>query len=226
MAVEIRDARPDDAAGIAHLKSLVWQEAVGDAAYVASVMQRPEHLTMVAVVDGMIAGFVDGFHTIGVDWKRRWELDLLAVHPDYRGQGIGRMLVKRNTDASMKQGMEWARALITEDNLASQRAFANCGYRMDETLCGLYVSRDDLVDKARLPPGAHVIPVFTFNYRGVWLEGVVTPLSLAAARAVRTRHGHELAGVVLPLDNREGVQALQDAQFSFVGSYQWWYFRP
>ncbi|MBN2471674.1 MAG: GNAT family N-acetyltransferase [Anaerolineae bacterium] len=220
--INIRQATPGDAPGIAALQALCWPDQPADPARVAGTLAEPDHATTVIVQDGLLAGFVDSFVTLGAQGARRWEIDLLAVHPDCRGQGMGRILIGANFGAGRRFAPQHARALIRLDNIASQRVFASAGFARAPETCRLVIATYG-PDRALIPPeGAHLIPVQTLTYRGIWVEGTLASGAFAAAQDVRARYGWEVAGCVVPLAEAAALEAAQDAGYAPAGEYAWW----
>jgi GNAT superfamily N-acetyltransferase len=217
----IRRATPEDAPGIAAVRRAVWPGEAVDFAFMGRVIAEPDHATLVAVLNGTIAGFADGFLTLAADGTRRWEVDLLAVHPDYQRRGLGAALTAACTNAGRDFGPSLARALIRTDNLASRRAFARCGYQ-EGAACRLMINRDDGGGSVEAPAGSHIIPVMTLSYRGLWLEGVLTPAAFRAVQDIRARLGWAVAGAVIPAAQGRAIRAAEAAGFFAVGDYAWW----
>ncbi len=224
--LEIRRATTDDAPKIALVKSLTWPDESVDVAQIARSIREPGHATFVATSAGAIVGFVDGFSTLSGAGVHRWEVDLLAVHPHYRGQGLGVRLVRTNTAAGRQRGVALARSLIHVENIASQRTFARCAYQLDDTLCELYVLPSANVKQGvQLPSDSHLVPVNTFNYRGLWLEMGGSPIgTLGRCGAGELLNGAwDLLGAVIPAEQVENERLAQAAGFIHVGQYQWWF---
>ncbi len=220
MPIEIRPAKAGDAARISAIKAAVWDDP-GDAERIARVITEPDHATLVAVYDGVVAGFVDSFLTLSRQGVCRWEIDLLAVHPDCQRWGLARQLIAASTASGREMGASLARAAVRIDNIASQKTFARCGYRLDDTVCELHVSPESADTQANPPDGAHLIPVNTFNYCGIWLEGEISPEAIAAAQGMKTRRDMDVVGAVVPVEQRDAVGIVRDAGFNLIGQYQW-----
>ncbi len=73
--------------------------------------------------DGKLIGAVIATH----DGRKGW-INRLAVHPDYRRQGIGRQLITAAEDALKAQGMTVIAALIEPENEVSLAVFIAAGY--------------------------------------------------------------------------------------------------
>lgn len=230
----LQRAAVDDAPGIARVKAAAWPGEESDAAYIARVIPLPDHASQVAEDGrGGVVGFVDGFLTLSQAGALRWEVDLLAVDPACHGQGIGTALVQASTEAGRDSGAALARALIKVGNVPSERAFARCGYGVEGMVRVLYVGRGEAATAERARHGAplqsaseddaYLLPVTTFGYRGIWIEGRVTPQSLETARAACARHGWSGgAGTLIPADDARTVSIAEAAGFAPVGEYRWW----
>jgi ribosomal protein S18 acetylase RimI-like enzyme len=77
-------------------------------------------------------GMQDGQRLIGVvvtthDGRKGW-INRLAVHPEYRRQGIGRRLIQEAEQVLHSQGMHIIAALIEHENAASLALFQQVGY--------------------------------------------------------------------------------------------------
>jgi ribosomal protein S18 acetylase RimI-like enzyme len=220
--LEIRRAESDDAAAIAHVKRMVWPTETTDLSQIARAIEDPSHVTFVAQVDGLIVGFVDGFVTVQDDGMRRWEVDLLGVIPECRGKRIGERLVQASTAAGAQRQVALARGLVHIQNVASQRTFARCGYDPDNTLLNLYISAESADGVPERSPSGSLIPVQTFNYRGLWIEGHLSEEAFLAAQAARARGNLDLVGALIPADQVESNAAAHASGFRRVGPYQWW----
>lgn len=222
MSVEIRQARPNDGSRIAKVKVLVWPDEHIDCKHITEAILDANHETFVATKKHEVIGFVDSFSTVSRQGVKRWEIDLLAVHPNHRGQRFGEHLVKASVDAGREAQAAIARALIRTENIASQKIFARCGYQKDSTVFNLYVSSNDVKKQKRLSHNLRVTPVQTFNYRGLWLEGNFTEDGFVAAQALRTSDGWDVVGAVIPAAQIGSNESAQGAGFMEVGQYQWW----
>jgi ribosomal protein S18 acetylase RimI-like enzyme len=73
--------------------------------------------------DGQLIGVVLTTH----DGRKGW-INRLAVHPDYRRQGVGQRLITEAERVLHDQGMHIIAALIENGNTASLALFEHAGY--------------------------------------------------------------------------------------------------
>ena len=226
MSLQMRVSTAGDAEAIARVKDAIWPEEATAPDYIAQVIQQPDHDTILALDNEHIVGFVDSFITLGGAGQRRWEVDLLGVHPAYQGRGIGSQLMQATTTAGWQIGAEYARGLVAVANVSSQKAFARAGYTVEERPLNLWVSainRDQLpVVSSQLPAASFLIPVITLNYRGIWLEGQLSAAALLAAQAICSRRGWDIAGALIPVVDTRLNKAAHKANYVFVNQYQFW----
>ncbi|GAB4573271.1 MAG: hypothetical protein Kow0077_15110 [Anaerolineae bacterium] len=220
----IRRAVPQDARAIAAIKQATWPEENPGAPLdrIAAIIREPDHVVQVAEINGALAGFIDSFVTLSAEGVRRWEIDLLAVHPGYRRRGLGRALVAASFAAGRNFHPALARALIRLDNVASQRAFAANAFTPLPERYRLMIGTPEASENTAPPPDAHLIPVQTLNYAGLWIEGQPTTTDCLSARAICARHGWPVAGAVIRTHQQAAIRAAKEAGFTAVEDFQWW----
>ncbi len=222
--VTFRAATPADAPALSLIKSAVWPDERNDVELITAVLEQPDHRAFVATDSNRAVGFVDGFLTLSETTQRRWEVDLLAVHPDYWGQGLATQLVAQSLESGAKMGAELSRTLIQVDNVGSQTAFARNGFKAAERPLNLWVStKKEPAHSRKLSEGTHLIPVMTLNYQGVWVEGSITAQSLQAAQSICAHMDWAIAGTIIPTDNNSLNELAQKAGYFFINQYQYWY---
>jgi len=97
-----------------------------------------------------VAGYV-------VLWRVSDEVHLLdlAVAPDLRGRGIGRLLAERVLDEARAFGARLVTLEVAEDNVAARRLYASLGFIAASTRRDYYgPGRSAVVMERELPPGA------------------------------------------------------------------------
>jgi len=224
IAFKFRQTRPVDAAALAELKRKIWSDEPDDPAQITRAILDPRHQGVLALAGKKVAGFIDSFWTLAPPGGRRWEVDLLAVHPKYRGHGLAVKLIQASLRAGRAAGAGEARGLVRCDNIYGKHVFARCGFRQSETTLRLFVCSspgfNDMPGPEILPP-SH-IPVITYNYCGVWLEEDFSAAGFGLARAVLLDGCTQLAGALIPADDEEALKAAEQAGYDSVDDYNWW----
>lgn len=244
MPIAIRRAVPQDAQAIVDLIAAAFHEEA-NAAHIQALIEEGEHLTFVAE-DEKVVGFIDGFYTIGKWDLRRLELDLLAVHPEYSGKGIGKALIRKFTES--QENASSIRVLVATDNTAMQHAMQATGYKQHWNTASLYIADTGTASIQMSDEG--LIPVKTLTYTGIWMEGTVSKESIEAAHYLRQALAYDLVGKVLDdvfdkaktLENLSDIedtvpildtyidslasekQILIDEGFKFVKQFHWWHY--
>jgi ribosomal protein S18 acetylase RimI-like enzyme len=221
---EVRSATVEDAEAIGGIIKAVWPDSEINIGRIESVIRNTNHSTMVASIEGVLAGFVDGFMTTSVDSSRRWEVDLLAVDPQYQRRGIAGSLVIANTQEGFQRGATLARGLVAVDNVGSQKSFERCGYKLDGTICDLFVctSRSHGSPEQIEITTASIFAVQTMNYSGLWIEGDRVPKSFEQGKLQLATTDCDLVGAVIPENDQELIQESQKIGYERVGRFQWW----
>jgi ribosomal-protein-alanine N-acetyltransferase len=224
--VTLRPAGPQDAAAVAAIHHSAWPEDGCDEARIRQALQQPGNHCSLALADGQAAAFVDGFLTCAPDGRLRWEVDLLAVAPPFRGQRLGEQLVRASREYGRRQGAALGRGLVQVDNVASQRTFARSEFALDPTRYLLYTCPADPLeggaDVPAQPAGRRAVEVATFNYSGLWVEEPYTEQDLEAALEHCAVRGLDLVGTLTPEDEPHAWQRLEALGFRQAGCYQWW----
>ena len=130
--MNIRAFEPSDHPDVLRL----WQTTPGivvrdvDAgAPIAAYLAKNPGMSFVAVVDDHIVGAV----LCGTDGRRGY-LQHLAVHPDYRRQGLGRRLVQRCLDALAAAGVDKCHLMVLADNRDAAEYWTHLGWELRSDL--------------------------------------------------------------------------------------------
>ncbi len=221
MNARIRPATPADAAAIARIAA----EALGEDLDPASPRVRSileSGINFVAVVDERAAGFAHNFTTRDSVGRRRLELDLLAVDRAARGLGGGSALVARSIVAARRSGASCLRALVAADNVAMRALCQRAGLAIAGGRQWLFACHPLEIE---LEPGpssaARCIEVDTLAYRGVWLEGALSPGAILEARRRAMLAGATRVGAVIQQAEAPGASLLLAAGFHKIGDYHW-----
>ena len=218
----IRPVTVVDVDTIVDLKKAVWPKESADRFLISAALQTPSHQTFLAMAGGEPAGFTSCFLTQSRSGQWRWEVDLLAVHPTFRQQGVGSKLVAHTVTAGSATIAQQSRALIQINNTGSQKCFAKHGYQSDKTVYTLYVSAQSAQKQQGKPLDSHFVQVNTFNYRGIWLEGVLSDGAFSAVKIARQQKKLDLVGAIIPDKQQLAQQAAVSHQFEPVAQFHWW----
>lgn len=121
------DGSFDDAHDILLVDRATFAECPYSVAQIVALLADGSQHIWLAEADGEPAGFVSAFatHTLrGLGW----EVDLLAVRPEYRRRGIARALVRMAVAGAAGSDAERSRAVVAAENHASRRAFEAAGF--------------------------------------------------------------------------------------------------
>ena len=139
--IQLRDGRPDESQDIGHLlvvayteykKSMPpdrWDWYTNDMMMVRQRMEDSE--VIVAEIDGKIAGTVTLYPPNGNHgWPTGWAgVRLLAVHPDFRGRNIGRLLMDECIRRCRERGIKTVGLHTTEEMKIARGMYERMGFR-------------------------------------------------------------------------------------------------
>jgi GNAT superfamily N-acetyltransferase len=144
--VEIRPARVEDAAEIARVHVESWQVAYADvfpAAFLASIdvearrrlavkmLKEETPPTLVADVDGRIAGFVSFGESRDDDARGCGEVYAIYVAPESWRLGLGRELLRHAEETLLGAGFRAAMLWVLEENPRARRFYEAMGWTPD-----------------------------------------------------------------------------------------------
>lgn len=221
MEIEIRLATLYDVSRIAEIIELAFDETP-DLNRISHQVLLHQGSIYVAVQNNRVIGFVENFVTTSHDSKLRLELDLLAVHPDAQGQGIGRRLIEASIQLARELKVNYIRALIAFDNHPMR--YLCSSYRLLESMDikGLYIAQTTEIAKQLVhQPDSNLIRVDTLTYSGIWQEGEITQNAINNAQSTALQYRCDVVGIVTPKSNSI-IQLLNDNQFSHVNDYHHW----
>lgn len=127
MKIEIKRLNKDDAAALANIAPgvfddpIAWERA-------REFLADPWHHLIVAIHAGSIVGFVSAVHYVHPD-KPHPELWIneVGVADGYRGQGIGKAVMRETLDVGRRLGCAEAWVLTERSNEAAMRLYASSG---------------------------------------------------------------------------------------------------
>ena len=219
MNIEIRLAVPQDAPAIVEIARLCFGEALDEARVRALLLERPA--TFAARRAGRAVGFADGFLTVAAGGEGRFELDLLAVHPQARRRGAARQLMLASVAQARRLGAASLRLLVAADNRGMQRLCEGLGFRRAAGGFALF-ARSPAAARRQAAADAHLIAVETLTYSGIWLEGRISQAAIENALAAADARGLMRVGAVVPQGDSAVQERLQSLGFACWGDYDWW----
>jgi len=174
-----------DAKGLLAVERATFNETPYSPEQVQAWLARGPQRAWLAVAEGQVVGFVIAFLTAGLRGPC-WEIDLLAVHPDWRGHGLATRLVRAAAAYGPRLAHQ-ARGVVAADNPASAQAFSRAGFRPAPELCLLLIDRvQETLPRFRSTPGIAVRPAADIAAAAGWLgelpaEGTHPGLTLLLA---------------------------------------------
>ncbi len=218
----IRPAVAQDISAIVTLSEHVWDTPFSQETIATALAQDRHRAHVIDTPDG-IMGYISSFLTHASQGLQRWEVDLLAIHPDYRNQGAGRALVHATTAAGRAMRANIARALVRVSNIPMRHVMTACAYACSEEAYALYVAQPHHYDNHALASDkTWLLPVKTFSYVGIWLEGAITQNAINTAHKLATEKQADTLGAVIPLSYVHDCRLLESQGFERIGEFHWW----
>lgn len=220
MMLAICQAAQADLAAIAQIIANTFAERVSPQA-----SHLHNNHVLVAELDGMAVGFAASFLTRSAAGETRFELDLLAVDSAARGRGVGYALVAGCIQAAAASGADSLRALVRTDNLAMSRICARGQLLPSARMYELYIADAQPVNAAAAAHAAHLLPVDTLTYRGIWLEGDLSQAAINQAHHRAWAEKRSRIGALIPAVDAQAAALLTKNGFVSVGEFCWWSLR-
>ena len=146
--IQAREARPDDAVGMASVYVAAAQGAWGHIFGASNLLlleppverlraricaMPPHENVLVAEANGTVRGFAIVRPSADEDSNpvRDGELDMIYTDPDFWGQGIGRTLLAAAVDALGARGFQEATLWTAEENLRPRHVYEAAGWKRD-----------------------------------------------------------------------------------------------
>lgn len=142
--MKTRHAHDEDVSAIKRIAEDAWEadypdilhrENVGDVVHewydggsIREELTNEDAIIVVAEADGAVVGFAHGI------WARRTGHILrVYVHPDHRGEGVGRELLATVRDALLRRGSDRIQAMVLADNEVGNEFYRQAGFeKIDE----------------------------------------------------------------------------------------------
>lgn len=203
MNLSIRPWQPtaEDARAVLRVDGETFRQCPYDEATLVALARRGTIRVWLALAGGDPVGYLCAFLTQGMEGPR-WELDLLAVCPAFRGRGVGRSLIRTAVRAAPRGAL--VRAWVAVENAPSHRAFAAAGLRPLPTPCELWAyAIRGLRPRPLEPCWPPVLPVQSPEDAQAWARGhggqAERVLSLAGQGVMAWLAGREAGMLVLPV---------------------------
>lgn len=221
MAIQIRPATADDAPAMAMI-SRASLSAEMDEARLRHLLLVKRGFTLVAVSSDRVVGFADCFLTVSQNDDIRLELDLLAVHPQARGRGIGRELIHAGIEQAKRLDVSILRALVAADNTAMQGLCAALELQPSQDNSALFVTSPRPTSPHQNNANSTLIPVETLTYDGIWIEGDISQPAIDNALFIAHARKFTTVGAVIPSQDAAAEALFQANHFACLGKYDWW----
>jgi GNAT superfamily N-acetyltransferase len=137
---------------------LLFKHRVTDLEVIRDWCQRIDYgkiLPLVAIADGKIVADAS-LHQQLAGWKRHIGRISIVVHPDYRGRGLARVLVRELIDIARDAGLEKLEAEFMGEQQAARRVFAEVGFS-DLLVLPDYVKDMQAISHDYVLMGRHII---------------------------------------------------------------------
>jgi len=97
--------------------------------HIKEIMEAKQSYGLECLVDGEVAGFILGTSML-FHWGRMFEINDLAVHPDYQGQGIATKLLDACLAEMKKRGIKGVN-LITQGDGFLPKLYEKHGFKKE-----------------------------------------------------------------------------------------------
>jgi ribosomal-protein-alanine N-acetyltransferase len=119
----IRDATAEDINQILEIEEYCYDNPWPREAFEEEIENQELGIGVVAEDDGIIVGFFTGLVVAG-----ELQLHNIAVHPDYRGQGIARALMETVDQYGVERNCDRVLLEVRKDNEIANRLYLSLGY--------------------------------------------------------------------------------------------------
>jgi ribosomal protein S18 acetylase RimI-like enzyme len=149
VAIRPFDGSRADAEGVLTVERATFDESPYGVEQVQTMLAQGNQHAWLAVQGPAVVGFVIAFLTAGLRGPC-WEIDLLAVHPAWRGRRLGSRLIEAAGTYGTGLARQ-ARAVVGDDNQPSAQAFWRTGFRLTPGKYNLLICRPQ--EASAPPPG-------------------------------------------------------------------------
>jgi ribosomal protein S18 acetylase RimI-like enzyme len=127
LTIRAFDGSLRDAEELLAVEGATFNESPYTAEQVRAMLSGGDQRAWLAIGEGQVVGFVVAFPTHGLRGAC-WEIDLLAVHPDWTKRGLATRLIRTAAGHGASIAGK-ARAVVSTENAGSGRAFRRAGFR-------------------------------------------------------------------------------------------------
>ncbi len=153
--------------------------------------------------------------------KEHWEIENVATHPDYRGKGLARQLVKRAIEHARKYGAKVCVLEVRDDNLPAYKLYESLGFIHYDSNIDLKLEtlppfqtlsitgfslrpmklagwqpRYDLALRETPPKVQEFLPINMNDYRVSPIEQVIQPIAMCLQQIDSHRWAAEKDGII------------------------------
>ena len=129
--IRVRKALVSDAGAISRLNQAglgYGLDIDGTTKRLEQVLPLSEEWTLVALVNGEIAGYIEGTTYECIYTEKLVDVLALAVDPEKRRLGVGEALMQYVEDWAKEQGAVGVRLISRSDRLGAHQFYEACGY--------------------------------------------------------------------------------------------------
>lgn len=137
-SINFRSMLSKDFKTVSHIEQRSFPDPWTENEFLHNLDPENNCLGFVAEYKGKVTGFI-----ICRIYREKIEILNMAVHPNWKGRGIGREMIKRIAEGSFLHGRYMITVQVDERNLDSQLFFKACGFRATNVVRGFYGSDHD-----------------------------------------------------------------------------------
>ncbi len=139
--VVLRKARNEDLDELYLIDKACFPQHHFSKYFIRLLLEYPSSIAIVALSSNRIVGF-----TIGViEEENEGRIYTLGVLPDFRGRGIGRLLLEKLEEELAMLGIEKCCLEVMEGNTPALQLYSKMGYRKVGVIKRYYGNRDGIV---------------------------------------------------------------------------------
>ena len=104
------------------------------------ILDEPECYYFIAHCDDNIVGYCGMYHETG---ETPCSIEALAVVPEFRRKGLGRLLVQKMLDTAKELGLSKAELEVNTKNVDAIRLYQDFGFAIEKHIKGFYSNSGD-----------------------------------------------------------------------------------